>query len=159
MKIGIIGAGQIGGTLRRRLTELEALRREIAALRQRLASQLPEYPDADELSYRGLVQSANTILPRWDLQGRVIFLNDFGLEFFGYPSDELLGRSVVGTIVPETETSGCDLAQMIAELSKAERAGHLFSEDTGNQRGVGEIHCLTPENSLRKINTPVVWRA
>ena len=72
--------------------------------------------DPDEISYRELVQSANTIVLRWDLQGRVTFLNDYGLEFFGYPRDELVGRSVVGTIVPETETSGRDLAQMIAEL-------------------------------------------
>ena len=96
------------------LAELEALRREVAALRQRVA----EFtcPDADEVSYRELVQSANTIVLRWDLQGRVTFLNDFGLEFFGFRDDELVGRSVVGTIVPETETSGRDLAQMIAEL-------------------------------------------
>src|SRR5258706_12848897 len=60
--------------------------------------------DADEVSYRELVQSANTIVLRWDLEGRVTFLNEFGLEFFGYTSDELIGRSVVGSIVPETET-------------------------------------------------------
>jgi len=96
------------------LAELELLRREVAALRQRVA----EFtcPDADEVSYRELVQSANTIVLRWDLQGRVTFLNDFGLEFFGFSDDELVGRSVVGTIVPETETSGRDLTQMIAEL-------------------------------------------
>ena len=95
------------------LAELEALRHEVGELRQRVAGQ---YPDPDEIIYRELVQSANTIVLRWDLQGRVTFLNDFGLEFFGYASADLVGRSVVGTIVPETETSGRDLAQMIADL-------------------------------------------
>jgi diguanylate cyclase (GGDEF)-like protein/PAS domain S-box-containing protein len=98
------------------LSELEALRREVAELRRRAAGGSLPCPDPDEISYRELVQSANTIVLRWDLQGRVTFLNDYGLEFFGYRCDELVGRSVVGTIVPETETSGRDLAQMIAEL-------------------------------------------
>jgi PAS domain-containing protein len=31
---------------------------------------------------------------RWDLEGRVTFLNHFGLQFFGYGSDELVGRSI-----------------------------------------------------------------
>src|SRR5262245_38550078 len=58
---------------------------------------------ADELSFRELVQNANTIVLRWDLQGRITFLNDFGLELFGYTSEQLLGRSVIGTIVPPTD--------------------------------------------------------
>ncbi len=72
---------------------------------------------ADELTYRELVQTANTIVLRWDLQGRITFLNRFGLEFFGYALDELIGRSVIGTIVPETDSTGRDLVQMIDEVS------------------------------------------
>jgi len=60
------------------ISELEALQGEVATLRQRLASRSAEAPDADELSYRVLVQSANTIVLRWDLQDRVTFFNDFG---------------------------------------------------------------------------------
>ena len=97
------------------MAELEALRQEVSELRRRAAG-LKASPDADEISYRELVQSANTIVLRWDLQGRVTFLNEFGLEFFGFTLDELAGRSVVGSIVPETDTSGHDLRQMIAEL-------------------------------------------
>lgn len=66
--------------------------------------------------YRQLVQNANTIVLRWDLEGRVVFLNEFGLALFGYTLGELRGRSVIGTIVPETETSGRDLRDMIAQL-------------------------------------------
>ncbi len=70
----------------------------------------------DDVSFRELVQNANTVVLRWDLQGCITFLNDFGLELFGYTSDELLGRSVIGTIVPEADTSGRDLVAMINEL-------------------------------------------
>jgi len=128
------------------LTELEALRREVAALRQRLASQLPEDPDADALSYRELVQSANTIVLRWDLQGRVTFLNDFGLEFFGYRRDELLGRPVVGTIVPETETSGRDLTRMIAEL--LQHPDRYVNNENENVRRNGERVWITWRNRV-----------
>ena len=102
--------------------------------------------DADELSYRELVQSANTIVLRWDLQGRVTFLNDFGLEFFGFPREELLGRSVVGTIVPETETSGRDLVQMIAEL--LQHPDRYVNNENENMRRDGERVWITWRNRV-----------
>lgn len=66
--------------------------------------------------YRNLVQEANSIFLRWDTKGRVIFINRYGEEFFGYPLDKLKGRSVIGTIVPETESSGRDLVAMIEDI-------------------------------------------
>jgi diguanylate cyclase (GGDEF)-like protein/PAS domain S-box-containing protein len=71
---------------------------------------------SDEASFRELVESANTIVLRWDLQGRVTYLNDFGLQLFGFEREELVGRSVIGSIVPETDTIGRDLKEMIREL-------------------------------------------
>jgi diguanylate cyclase (GGDEF)-like protein/PAS domain S-box-containing protein len=100
--------------------------------------------DPDEISYRELVQSANTIVLRWDLQGRVTFLNDYGLEFFGYRHDELVGRSVVGTIVPETESSGRDLAQMIAEL--LQYPDRYVNNENENMRRSGERVWVTWRN-------------
>jgi PAS domain S-box-containing protein len=70
-----------------------------------------------ETKYRELVQNANSIILRMAPEGRITFINEFALAFFGYREDELLGRNVVGTIVPEIETSGRDLAQMIRDLS------------------------------------------
>ena len=60
------------------------------------------------------MQSARAISLRWDLEGRVAFLNDFGLRFFteASPRESLLPASSVRrqTSVPcETETSGRDL--------------------------------------------------
>lgn len=66
-----------------------------------------------EQQYRDLVQQANSIILRWDAQGRVLFMNDFGLQFFGYRADELVGRHVVGTIVPPVESDGRDLQHMV----------------------------------------------
>lgn len=69
-----------------------------------------------EEKYRVLVENANSIIMRMDLQGRVTFFNEFAQRFFGFREEEILGRNVVGTIVPETESSGRDLVRMIREI-------------------------------------------
>jgi PAS domain S-box-containing protein len=43
-------------------------------------------------------------------------MNDYGLSFFGYEEDQILGRTLLETIVPETETSGRDLKQFVHDL-------------------------------------------
>jgi two-component system cell cycle sensor histidine kinase/response regulator CckA len=69
-----------------------------------------------EVKYRELVQNANSIILRMDSQGKVTFFNEFAQRFFGYTEDEILGRSVVGTIVPEKDSTGCALAAMIRDI-------------------------------------------
>ena len=70
-----------------------------------------------EQKYRELVENANSIILRMDVLGKVTFFNEFAQKFFGYEERELLGRSVIGTIVPEAETGGRDLVQMIGDLA------------------------------------------
>jgi len=66
-----------------------------------------------EEKYRELVENANSIILRWSPNGEITFLNEFGLQFFGYTEEEILGRHVVGTIVPEIESTGRDLRPLI----------------------------------------------
>lgn len=72
-----------------------------------------------ERKYRELVENANSVILRWTRDGRISFLNEFGLRFFGYTEDEILGRHIIGTIVPETESGGRDLEPLMDEISKA----------------------------------------
>lgn len=69
-----------------------------------------------ESKYRELVENANSIILRWTRDGNVTFLNEFGQRFFGYSGDEIAGRHVVGTIVPESESSGRDLRPLMREI-------------------------------------------
>ena len=69
-----------------------------------------------ERKYRELVEHANSIILRWTSDGRIIFLNEFGQRAFGYTQAEIVGRHVVGTIVPETEATGRDLRPLIEEI-------------------------------------------
>ncbi|HMA05908.1 MAG TPA: PAS domain S-box protein [Methanomicrobiales archaeon] len=69
-----------------------------------------------EKKYRELVEKANTIILKMDLAGGVTFFNEYAEGFFGFSRAEILGKNVIGTIVPPTESSGRDLEQMIARL-------------------------------------------
>ena len=69
-----------------------------------------------ERKYRELVELANSIILRWDSDGRITFLNEFGQRFFGYTAKEIIGRHVTETIVPPTETGGRDLQRLMVQI-------------------------------------------
>jgi two-component system, cell cycle response regulator len=70
-----------------------------------------------ERAYREIVDRTNAIVLRWDPQGHILFMNDFGQRLFGYTEEELVGRSVLELIVPDTEeSSGRDLVAMIQDI-------------------------------------------
>jgi len=120
--------------------ELDALRAEVEQLRREIA-QLR----AAEASYRTIVDRTNSIVLRWDPDGRVLFLNDFGLTLFGYTQDEVVGRSVLGLIVPVTESSGRDLVAMIQDL--LHHPERYVSNENENMRRDGERVWITWRNT------------
>lgn len=67
-------------------------------------------------NYRDLVESSGSIIMKADKDLNITYMNDFGLKFFGYSMEELLGRNVVGTTVPERDDSGRDLVAMTEEI-------------------------------------------
>jgi diguanylate cyclase (GGDEF)-like protein/PAS domain S-box-containing protein len=113
--------------------ELRRLQREIAQLR------------AAEASYRTIVDRTNSIVLRWDPEGRVLFMNDYGLRLFGYTLDEVVGRSVLGLIVPDTETSGRDLVAMIQDLLR--HPERYVSNENENMRRDGQRVWITWRNT------------
>lgn len=72
--------------------------------------------DESEQKYRELVESANSIILRWNAQGYVTFLNLFGQQFFGYSSEEIVGQHIIGTIVPVTDSAGRDLQNLMQQI-------------------------------------------
>ncbi|MBN1909876.1 MAG: PAS domain S-box protein [Pirellulales bacterium] len=93
---------------KQRVAELEANERH----RARMQTELQK----SEAQYRQLVEGVNSVILRMDTEGNVTFANRFTYAFFGYSEEELLGKHVVGTIVPETDSAGQDLARMIREV-------------------------------------------
>lgn len=81
--------------------ELEACTRREAALRE------------EQQVFYDMVQSANSIILRMDSKGKITFFNDFACRFFGFKREEILGKNVIGTIVPLTDSYGEDMRARI----------------------------------------------
>ncbi|MDD1739525.1 MAG: PAS domain S-box protein [Methanothrix sp.] len=109
-------AGAIGGSIERWQTQ--------AALAQ------------SEKKYRELVESANSIILRLDRAGNITFINKFAEDFFGYPREEILGRNVVGSIVPPVDSENQDLKRMMADLTR--HPSRYASNVNENMRSNGE---------------------
>ena len=92
-------------------TANEQLQQEVAERKQ-----TEELLGESEAKYRELVQHANSIILRFDTQGRITFFNEFAQRFFDYTEDEILHHHLVGKIVPPTESSGRDLKAMIEDI-------------------------------------------
>jgi PAS domain S-box-containing protein len=69
-----------------------------------------------EIQYRELMENANSIILRMDTKGNVTYFNRFAENFFGFRQEEILGKSVIGTIVAPADLSGKDLRAMIDDL-------------------------------------------
>ena len=65
-----------------------------------------------ERRYRELVQDANVIIFLMNGQGRITFMNEYGLSFFGYTDEEIVGKTEWETILPEYESTGRNLKKM-----------------------------------------------
>jgi PAS domain S-box-containing protein len=106
---------QLEGKVRERTAEL-------SAANAALASEIAERRQAEaalrrsELKYRELVEHANSMILRVDARGRILFFNEFAQNFFGFREDEIIGAQAMGTIVPETESSGRDLAALVRNI-------------------------------------------
>ena len=69
-----------------------------------------------EAKYREVLQNTQSIILRMDPQGTITFFNTYALSFFDYARDDVIGKNVVGTIVPEKARGGHDLSMMADDL-------------------------------------------
>lgn len=76
-----------------------------------------------EAKYRELVQNASSIILRMDTYGRITFFNEFAQVFFGYSEEEVMGKKVVGIIVPENKW-GTDAPGVIPDIIGGPEHGH-----------------------------------
>ena len=71
---------------------------------------------ASERKYRELLETANSIIIRWDNQGIIRFINDYGLRFFGYTAEQLIGRNVMAIVPKVEESTGRDLEALVKDI-------------------------------------------
>ncbi|MEI2582596.1 PAS domain S-box protein, partial [Scytonema sp. PRP1] len=99
-------------TLERKVEErTQALQQEIAE-RQQTEAALRQ----SEANYRNLLQTANSVIIRYDTQGRIRYINDYGVKLLGYEEHQIVGRTLFETIIPDIEISGRDVKPFVHDL-------------------------------------------
>ena len=71
-----------------------------------------------EDKYRQLVENADCIILRMNKDGKITFFNEFAQKFFGYTERQILGKNIIGTIIPEKDYSGLNLAKLIRDIKR-----------------------------------------
>lgn len=74
---------------------------------------------ASEARYREVLQNSQSIIIRMDTRGTITFFNTFALTFFDFAGEEVLGKNIVGTIVPEKARVQHDLSMMANDIGFA----------------------------------------
>jgi PAS domain S-box-containing protein len=109
-----------------------------------------------EEKYRDLVENANSIILRWDVEGNITYMNPYGFNFFGYKWEELIGKNVVGTIVPEKEsTTERDLTLLMKNIERDPDKHKLNENENMRKDGKRVWISWTNKAILDKSENPV----
>ncbi len=89
-----------------------------------------------EKKYRELVENANSMILRRDPAGKITFFNEYAQKFFGLSEKEILGRNIIGTIVPEKDSQGNDQREAVLEIGA--HPGNTPTHEYENIRSNGQ---------------------
>jgi PAS domain S-box-containing protein len=74
---------------------------------------------ASEKKYRDLLETSGSIIILWSPDGLIKYINDYGLKFFGYEREEMVGHPVV-KIVPKADwDTGEDLTHLAEKVLRS----------------------------------------
>jgi len=99
-----------------------------------------------EEKYRELIQNANSIILRMDSNGAITFFNEFAQKFFGYGENEIVGKNIVGTIVPDQDQRGSNLSAMIIDIGQ--NPNKYINNENENMKRNGDRVWITWTNKL-----------
>lgn len=134
---------------------------ELTELNTILASEIEERRSIEktlldsEAKYRDLVEGANSVILRWDKDGRIVFINRFAQEFFGYLEDEILGKNIVGTIVPAIESTGRSLF-LLANSIHENPAAYMLNENENMKKNGERVWVAWTNRAIMDKNGRIV---
>jgi PAS domain S-box-containing protein len=143
VEVPVASGDELGGLARSFNQMVSAIRQKTADLKR----------TAEEL------EGISSVILRWDTEGRILFMNDYGLELFGFTAGELIGEPIVGSIVPASDVVEQNIRRMIDDI--AANAAKYEDDETENQRKNGDriwmawrnTPILNDDGSLREILT------
>ena len=100
-----------------------------------------------ENMYKAIVENANSIILLMDTKGRITFINQFGQRFFGYLEKDILGKSVIGTIVSEKNLSGQDLVKTIKDIVENPQQ-HSVNENENMRNNQERVNILWTNKAI-----------
>jgi len=101
------------------------LKSKIVELQNAVISSQKELEDMKKEKHRQLdpYSSPNTksLFLCIDKDGNILSVNDYAREFFGYDENEMVGKNIVGTLVPAKDSHGYDLSNLIYRIQNNPR--------------------------------------
>jgi PAS domain S-box-containing protein len=111
--------------------------------------------EQSERKYRELVEYANSIIMRISPDHTITYFNEYAQNFFGYTTDEILGRNVIGTIVPEVDSEGRDLRQLLQSITTAPEL-HATNENENMVKNGRRVWVHWSNRAIRDTHGTVV---
>ena len=71
-----------------------------------------------EKKYRELVENANSIIMRINVEGDITFFNEYAQRFFGYTTDQILGENVTNIFYPTEGPARNHFIRLIKDLTQ-----------------------------------------
>ena len=105
--------------------------------------------EESEALYARLVEEINSIIIEVSPDGVISFFNRFAEKVFGYSRNELIGKKLVGTILPETDSEGVDNSGLVAEMFQNPDQYYL-NENVGIRRDGREVWFSWSARLVRK---------
>ncbi len=85
--------------------------------------------------YDKFVNGINSLILAIDRSGRIAFLNKYAQTTFGYSCEEILGKPLVGTIIPESDSAGRDNRDLYDQILSNPQA--FFAEEIEGRKKDG----------------------
>ncbi|MCK9580244.1 MAG: PAS domain S-box protein [Methanoregula sp.] len=90
---------------------------------------------ASEVRYREVLRNTQSIIIRMDLQGMITFVNTYALTFFDYAGEDLLGKNIIGTLLPEKARAQHDFSMMVSDMGFNAEGGAVNISENVRRNG------------------------
>ena len=68
------------------------------------------------MKYQELLKDTTSIVMKVDTEGNITFFNKAAQSFFGWSAAEIVGKSIIGTIVSPSSHSAREVVGMVGDL-------------------------------------------
>jgi diadenylate cyclase len=78
---------------------------------------LEEAVHESEIRVRELLTHSSSLIMKLDPAGIITFFNSFAQTFFGYSQAEIMGKNIVGTLIPEGDGTGREVSGFVNDMA------------------------------------------